>query len=62
MGVSVEVHKVIEFTVCNTLFFFFSTSREGDNEVSVTLSLIEQIIKDTSSMCILFSVKHPQTF
>ena len=61
MGVSVEVHKVIEFTVCNTLFFF-STSREGDNEVLVTLSLIEQIIKDTSSMCILFSVKHPQTF
>ena len=59
MGVSVEVHKIIKFTICNTIFF---TSGGGNDEVLVTLSLIEQVIKDVSSMCILFSVKCPELF
>ena len=47
MRVSVDVHKIIKFTICNTVFF---TSSVGDDKVLVTLSLIEQVIKYTSSM------------
>ena len=59
MVVSVEVHKIIKFTICDTAFF---TSGGGDDEVLVTFLLFEKFIKDASSMCISFSVKHPQTF
>ena len=58
---SVEAHKIIKFTICNSVVVFF-TSGGGDDEVLVILSLMEQVIKDASSMCISFSVKHPQTF
>ena len=40
---------------------FFSTGVDVD-EVLVRMSLIEQVIKNSDSMWILFSVKHPQTF
>ena len=38
------------------------TSGGGVNNVLVSLSLTEQIIKDVNLMSISFSVKHPQTF
>ena len=61
MGDSVELHKIIKFPICNSVGFFF-TSGGGDDEVLVILSLMEQVIKDASSMCISFSAKHPQKF
>ena len=59
MEISFEVHKIIKFDIYNTVFF---TSGQGVDEVLMRLQLIEQIIKDANSMCISFSVKHPQTF
>ena len=59
MEVSVEVHKIIKYTIYSTVCF---TSGGGVDDVLVRLSLIEQIIKDANLMCISFSVKHPQTF
>ena len=41
---------------------FFFTLGKDDDEVLVTLSLIEQVIKDASSIYVLFSVQHPQTY
>ena len=55
MEVSVEVHKIIKFTIYNTVLLL-------QVKVLVRLLSIEQIIKDANSMCISFSVKHPQTF
>ena len=42
--------------------FFSFTSSGGVEDVLVMLQLLEQIINDANSMCIVFSVKHPQTF
>ena len=55
MEVSVEVHKIIKFTIYNTVLLL-------QVRVLVRLLSIGQIIKDANSMCISFSVKHPQTF
>ena len=57
MEVSFQVGKFIKLTI----ILFFTLARRVD-EVSMRLSLIEQIIKDANMMYILFSVKHPQTF
>ena len=62
MGDSVEVHKIIKFTICDSVVCFFFTSGGGDDGVLVILSLMEQVFKDASSMYISFSVKYPQTF
>ena len=59
MEVSFEVHKIIKFTMYNTVFF---TSGENVDEMLVRLLLIEENIEDANSMCISFSVKHSQTF
>ena len=59
MEVSVKMHKIIKCTIYSTAFF---TAGEVVDEVLLRLSLIEQIIKDTNMMSILFSIKHPQTF
>ena len=55
MEVPVEVHKIIKFTIYNTVLL-------RQVKVLVRLLSIEQIIKDANSMCVSFSVKHPQTF
>ena len=47
--------------VLYTVLFFF-TSGGGVDNVLVNLSLIKQIIKDVTLMCIVFSVKYPQIF
>ena len=60
MEVSVEVHKTNKCSIYSTVFFF--TSGGGVDEVLVRLTLVKQIIKDDSLMCISFSVKHPHTF
>ena len=59
MEVSVEVHKIIKFTIYNTVFF---TSGGCVDEVLLRLPIIKQIVKDANSMCTSFSVKHAQTF
>ena len=59
MEVSVEVHKVIKYTIYSIAFF---TSGGGTDDMLVRLLLIEQIIKDANWMSISFSVKHSQTF
>ena len=59
MEVSVEVDKIITCAIYNS---FFSPSGGGVDDVLVSLSLIEQIIKDVNLMCLSFSVKHPQIF
>ena len=59
MEVSVEVHKIIEYTIYSTVFF---TSSGGLDDVLLRLTLIEQIFKDTNLMSISLSAKHPQTF
>ena len=59
MEVSVEVDKIIKCAIYNTVFF---PSGGGVDDVLVRLSLIKQIIKDVSLMCLSFSVKHPQIF
>ena len=59
MEVCFAVHKTINFTICNTVFFFISGG--GFDDVLVRLQLIEKCIKDANLMCILFSIKHPQT-
>ena len=59
MEFSVEVLKIIKCTICSADFF---TKGDGVDDLLVRLSLIEQIIKDTSLMCISFSYKHPQAF
>ena len=59
MEVCFAVHKTINLTICNTVFFF--TSGGGFDEVLVRLQLIEKCIKGANLMCILFSIKHPQT-
>ena len=59
MKVSVEVHKIIICSIYSTVSFLLHA------EVLMTLvrlSLVEEIIKVANLMCILFSVKHPQTF
>ena len=53
------IHKIFKLTICNTIFFY---SGRGDGEVLVKLSLMEQVIKDASSMHISFRVKYPQIF
>ena len=54
----------LKYTKLLSLFYVipFFISSGGVGEVLVTLPLIEQIIKDASSMCISFSVQYPQTF
>ena len=59
MEVSVEVDKIIKCAIYITVFF---PSVGGVDDVLVRLSLIKQIIKDVSLMCLSFSVKHPQIF
>ena len=44
------------------MWYGFFTSGGGDDEVLGTFLLIEQVIKDASSMYISFRVKHSQTF
>ena len=58
MKVSVEVYKII-CAIYSTDFF---TSGGSVDDVLVRLSLVVQIIKDANLICILFSVKHLQTF
>ena len=41
---------------------FFFTLGEDNDEVLVTLSLIEQVIKDASSIYVSFSVQRPQIY
>ena len=55
MEVSVEVQKIIKFTIYNTVLLI-------QVKVLVRLLSIEQIVKDANSMCISLSVKHPQAF
>ena len=55
MKVSVEVHKIIKLTIYNTVLLL-------QVNVLVRLLSIEQIMKNANSMCISFSIKHPQTF
>ena len=57
MKVFVEVHKIIKCAIYSTGVH----DGGGVHDVLARLSLIEQIIKDVSLMCISFSVKHPQT-
>ena len=45
MEVSFEVHKIIKFTIYNTVFFYLGG---GVYEVLVRLQLIEQIIRDAN--------------
>ena len=59
MKVSVKVYKII-CAIYSTDFFF--TSGGSVDDVLVRLSLVAQIIKDAHLICILFSVKHLQTF
>ena len=49
------------WNVLYTVLLFF-TSGGGVDDVLVRLSLIKQIIKDVTLMCIAFSVKHPRIF
>ena len=49
----------MKLAINNTVLF---TSDGCVDKVLVRLSLIEEIIKDPNSICISFSVKHPQTF
>ena len=44
------------------MILLFLTSDGGVDEMLVTLSLLEQIIKDTNSMCIYFTIKQLKTF
>ena len=63
MKVSAEVHKIIKYTIYSTALFFTTLFLGvGVDDVLVSLSLIEQIIKDVNLMSISFSVKDPQTF
>ena len=59
MEVSVDVLKIDKFNVYSTVFL---TSGGGVDHLLVRLSLIEQIVKDVSLICISFKFKHPQTF
>ena len=59
MEVSVDVLKIDKFNVYSTVFL---TSGGGVDHILVRLSLIEQIVKDVSLICISFKFKHPQTF
>ena len=59
MKVSVEVGKIIKYAIYVTVFF---PSGGGVHDVLVRFSLIKQIIKDVSLMCLSFSVKHPHIF
>ena len=59
MEVSVEVDKIIKWSIYNTVFF---PSGGGVDDVLVRLPIITQIIKDVSLMRISFSVKHSQIF
>ena len=53
-----EVYKII-CAINSTIFF---TSGGSVDDVLVRLLLFAQIIKNGNLMCILFSVKHSQTF
>ena len=53
--------KITKCSICNTVLFFFTLGEDND-EVLVTLSLIEQVIKDASSIYVSFSVQRPQTY
>ena len=55
MEVSVKVHKIIKFTIYNTVLSL-------QVKVLVRLLSIKQIVKNANSMRISFSVKYPQTF
>ena len=57
MKVSVEVYKII-CAIYSTDFF----SGGSVDDVLGRLSLVVQIIKDAKLICILFIVKHLQTF
>ena len=59
MKVSVEVGKIIKYAIYITVFF---PSGGGVHDVLVRLSLIKQIIKNVSLMCLSLSVKHPHIF
>ena len=59
MEVSAEVRKVVKSAIYSIVLF---PSGGGVDDVLVRLSLIKQIIKDVSLMCLSFSVKHPQIF
>ena len=54
MEVSVEVYKIIKCAIYNTVSF---PSGGGVDNVLMQLSLIKQIIKDATLMCLSFSVK-----
>ena len=57
MEVSFEVDKVINCAINNTVFF-----PSGGDNMLMRLSLIKQIIKYVSLICISLCVKHPQKF
>ena len=59
MEVSPEVHKNYQMYYIQYCFF---TSGRGVDGALVKLSLIKQIIKDITLMCIAFSVRNPQIF
>ena len=59
MEVSVEVGKIIQCAIYNTVFF---PSGGGVDDVLVRLLLIKQIIKDVNLMCLSSSVKHRHIF
>ena len=54
--------KQVKDLSLNFQWTVFFTSFGAVDEVLVRLLLIEKLIEDAYSMCILFSVKHPQTF
>ena len=59
MGASIDVDKIINCAIYNTVFF---PSVGGVDDVLARLLLIKQIIKDVNLMCMSFSVKHPHYF
>ena len=59
MEVSAEVHKIIKYAIYSIVFF---PSGGGVDDVLVSLSIIKQIIKDITLMCIAFSVRHSEIF
>ena len=59
MEVSFEVHKISKLAIHNTSFL---NSVGGVDELLVRLLLIKQIVNSAKSVCISFSIKHPQTF
>ena len=66
LKLSIKVKFLLTYTkLLNLLYIILFFTVGGDiDEVCVRLHLIKQIqiIKDAKSMCISFSVKHPQRF